>query len=185
MTIIVSKMGYYIVWCLIAGGLATIGCGIITLWNPSSSVGTIVGYQLFLGARGAGLQMGIVAIQHALSPKEAAIASSFLIFTQNFFASIFVTIGNTIFQESLRSNIAAHVPGITPDEAIAAGGSAQAVRKLASPGPQLDALLEAYSKSFSNVFYLLIGTSALAVLCSFAMGWADIRQKPKPKSGEA
>ena len=67
--------------------------------------------------------------------------------------------------------------GISPGAAIAAGGSAEAVRALAPPGRQLDALLTAYSAGFSHVFYLLVGMCGMAFLTSFAMGWVDLRKK--------
>ena len=113
-------------------------------------------------------------------------ATNFLMFVQMFFGSIFMTVGNAIFQETLRSGIATHVTGIGPEAAIAAGGSAEAVRKLASSGPQLDGLLQAYSSSFSYVFYMLAGTSALSFLVSFGMGWVDINKKKQDsKAGDA
>jgi hypothetical protein len=115
----------------------------------------------------------------------AAVGNSFIIFSQNMFGAIFISIADTIFQESLSSNIASNVPGISPKAAIAAGGSSEAVRALAPPGPLRDGLLRAYSDSVANVFYLLIATSGAAFLASFGMGWVDLRTKPQPKKGDA
>lgn len=110
----------------------------------------------------------------------AAVGTSFIVFTQNILGAIFITVGNTIFQESLKSSIRAHAPSISPSEAVEAGGSAEAVRALAPPGPVRDALLQAYSDSFNNVFYLLIGSCCVAFLAAFGMGWVDLRTKNAP-----
>ncbi|KAK2612663.1 hypothetical protein QQS21_001280 [Conoideocrella luteorostrata] len=178
---LVGKLGYYITWALFASAMTTIACGLITLWNPETSLGPIIGYQILLGARGAGMQMGVIAIQTALPPKMAAVGNSFIVFSQNFLGAILITIANIIFQETLRAKIAANIPGISSEAAIAAGGSAEAVRALASSGEQLQRLLEAYSTGFRNVFYMLTGIVALAFMASFGMGWVDLRKKVPPK----
>ncbi|SPO01671.1 related to MFS multidrug transporter [Cephalotrichum gorgonifer] len=155
---LISRLGYYTPWALIAAGANSIGCGLISTWSPSTGLGMLIGYQVITGIRGSGIQVPIVAIQSALPAKEAAIGNSLLVFCQNFFSAVFITIANTIFQETLVSKVR-EVGTIRPEDAIAAGGSAEAVRALAPPGPQRDALLQAYSTAFSHVFYLLVVTT--------------------------
>lgn len=111
----------------------------------------------------------------------AAVGNSFIVFCQNIFGAVFITIANTIFQESLKSSIKSDVPGISPEAAVAAGGSADAVRALAGPGPERDGLLQAYADSFSNVFYLIAGTSVAAFLMTFGMGKVGMKAKPQPE----
>ena len=55
--ILVKRMGYYMIWCLLASGLTTIGCGLVTLWNPYTTLAQIICFQLLLGGRGLGNQM--------------------------------------------------------------------------------------------------------------------------------
>lgn len=127
------------------------------------------------------MQIGVIAIGAALPPKQVATGNAIFIFSQNLFGAVFITIGNTIFQESLTKNIASYVPGVSPEEAIAAGGSASAVRALAPEGPLRDGLLKAYSDAFTNVFFLLAAASAAAFLSAFGMGWGKL---PKAAKGE-
>jgi hypothetical protein len=106
-----------------------------------------------------------------------AVGTSFLVFSQNMFAAIFVTIANTVFQESLRSNILSHAPGVSPEAAIAAGGGAEAVRQLAPPGSELlEGVLLSYSNSVSDVLYLIVALTVIGFLASFGMGWVDLRK---------
>ncbi|GJN81907.1 hypothetical protein PLIIFM63780_005443 [Purpureocillium lilacinum] len=126
---LVTKLGYYIGWAIFSAVATAIGCGLIATWRPDTGLGKIIGYQILLGARGAGMHMGVVAIQATLPRKMAAVGNSFLVFCQNIFGAIFITVANSIFQESLRSDISSSVPGISPEAAIAAGGSSQAPKR--------------------------------------------------------
>lgn len=125
--------------------------------------------------------MGIVAITAQLPAKMVAIGSSFLVFTQTFMGAIFISVSNTIFQEVLSSAIRAKVPTIDPQQAIAAGASATAVRALAPPGPVRDGLFQALADAHRAVFYLLVGTSIVSFLAALGMGWIDIRVKQTPQ----
>lgn len=123
----------------------------------------------------------MVAIQHHLPAKQAAIGNSFLVFCQNFGGAVIITIANTIFQESLKSNIESYAPDVSPEDAVAAGGSADAVRALAPPGPAREGVLQAYADSFGDAFYLVIATCCIAFVVAFGMGWVDLREKKEPK----
>ena len=81
----------------------------------------------------------------------------------------------------MRANIRDNVPGVSPDAAVAAGGSFEAVRLLAPSGSTRQSLLAAYSDSFSNVFYLIVGCCFFSFVVSFGMGWVDLRVEPEVK----
>src|SRR5689334_17192842 len=102
--------------------------------------------------------------------------NSLLVFFANSATSVMVTVGNAIFQESLRAELAARAPSVSPSAAVAAGGSAEAVRALAAAtGADLDELLLAYSLSVGRVFYLPVGLSLVMLLSGCAIGWVDLR----------
>ncbi|CAH0056148.1 unnamed protein product [Clonostachys solani] len=175
---LMPKFGYYIPWAALASGGTAIGCGLISTWTPDSNLGQLIGYQVMFALRGLGMQMSTVAIQNALPPSEIAIGNSMLVFSQSLFGAILITAANTIFQERLKTYIKNETPSIDPIAAIAAGGSAEAVRALAPAGGELlRSVLIVYSKSVGNVYYLLIGTSIVSLAASFGMGWVDVRKK--------
>ncbi|KFA48365.1 hypothetical protein S40293_04495 [Stachybotrys chartarum IBT 40293] len=179
---LMTKLGYYMPWALLAGAGGAVGLGLISTWTPGTSLGLLLGYQVIYGIRGVGLQVGVIAIQSTLKPAEATIGTSILVFFQNFMVATFVAIANVIFQETLISEIRSIVPPIDPQTAIGAGGSAAAVRALAPAGSdQLAALLDAYTAGFRNVMYLGVGISIVAFLVAFGMGWVDIRKVEDPK----
>lgn len=56
--IAVSKFGYYLPWSIVSAVLTSVGCGLISTWSPTTSIGEWIGYQIILGVgRGAGMQM--------------------------------------------------------------------------------------------------------------------------------
>ncbi|VUC29862.1 unnamed protein product [Clonostachys rosea] len=177
---LMTKLGYYIPWALFAAGGTAIGCGLIATWAPGTTLAHMIGFQILYGFRGAGIQIGTVAIQNALPPAQIAVGSSFLVFCQNMCSAITITIANTIFQESLKSKIPIAAPSVGVQAVIAAGGSAEAVQKLAPAGSAtMDGILRSYSESFGNVFYLWAAFSVAAFAVSFGMGWIDLRKLEK------
>jgi hypothetical protein len=105
---------------------------------------------------------------------------TFLIFVQSLMAAISNVVANTIFTQTLAQKIVALAPSVRPEAALAAGGSAEAVRALLPAGsPELNGLLLAFSKSVNAVFYLLVAVSGVCFIASWGMGWVDIRKKPE------
>ncbi|GAW17376.1 hypothetical protein ANO14919_068330 [Xylariales sp. No.14919] len=181
--VLLSKVGYYLPFAVFAGVGATLGAGLISTWNVHTSTGMWIGYQVIYGIRGAGIQLGVVAIQNALPVKQSSLGVSFLVFCQTFSSAVWVVVANTIFTQSLINETRRLVPSINPSAVLAAGSSAQAVRSLAPPGsPELTALLKVFSNSFDIVAYLMTALAGISIFASFGMGWIDTRQtKPEAK----
>ncbi|KAI1746306.1 MFS general substrate transporter [Xylaria scruposa] len=179
---LITKIGYYLPFAVLAGIGATVGSGLIATWGPHTSTGMWIGYQVIYGIRGSGIQLAVVAIQNALPAKQSQLGVSFLVFCQTFSAAVFVVVGNTIFTQSLINETIKQVPSISPADVLRAGGSADAIRSLVPPGsPELAALLRVFSTAFDTVCYLMIALAGISVLASFGMGWVDTRKKPQEK----
>jgi MFS family permease len=175
---LVNKSGYYIPWALLAAGGTMIAAGLVSTWTRTTALGPIIGYLLIMGVRGTGFQMSVIAVRMSVSSAQIAIGTSIIVFAQNFMGSIFGTVGNAIYQETLTMQIA-QIKGVSPGAAVAA-----AVRALAPDGPTRDAVLDAYADASSNVFLMLIATSGVAFLAAFGMGWVDLRPKKEEQTPE-
>jgi hypothetical protein len=179
----VTKLGYYLPFCVAAGVLASIGHGLLSTLSPSSSIGKWIGYQVIVGfGRGLGLQMPFVAIQNTLPASMVSISMSLLTFTQTLGGAVMLTCGETIFTNSLRDTIPIYAKGVNPEAIVVAG--ATGVRAIITDPTQLAGVLIAYSKSIDRVFYLAIGCSCACFLCALGMGWKDIRKKSKTEPQE-
>lgn len=93
-------------------------------------------------------------------------------------AAIFSIAGNAIFTKTLTKKLSVLAPSVSSDRALAAGGSAEAVRALLPPGsPELHGLLLSYAKSVDSVFYLLLACAIVCFAAAWGMGWVDTRKK--------
>ncbi|KAI0123493.1 major facilitator superfamily domain-containing protein [Xylariales sp. AK1849] len=185
--ILVSKLGYYLPWVVFSSALGAVSNGLASTISPTTPTARWVGFLILLGVgRGSGLQMGMIAVQNALPPEQIPTALAFLIFGQNFAASIFIVIATVIFTQSLVSEIAIHAPSVAPEAALAAGASSSAVRALVPVGsPELEGVLLALSNSVNKIFYLLVACSVVGFVAAFGMGWIDVRKKKVPGKGDA
>ncbi|KAL1598042.1 hypothetical protein SLS60_008530 [Paraconiothyrium brasiliense] len=129
------------------------------------------------------MQMSLVATQSALPMRLIPVSLAFIIFIQNLAAAIFLVVANTIFTQSLIKKLAQYAPSVSPQKALEAGSSADAVRKLvAADRPwELDGVLDAYSESLKAIWLMLVAFAGLAFVCAFGMGWVDVRKR---KGGE-
>ncbi|KAJ2901032.1 putative MFS multidrug transporter [Zalerion maritima] len=173
----VQKTGYPIYFALTSGTLVTVGCGLLSTLSSSTPTGEWVGYQIIAGVgRGLGLQMAMIAIQAALPPSEIPTGTALLIFSQSMGTSIFLTVANTILNQSLSSQLHTHAPDVDAD-AILAGG-ATAFREFVDE-EDLPGVLTAYANSVGRTFYLTVGAGAAAFCFGWGMGFLDIREKKK------
>jgi hypothetical protein len=101
-----------------------------------------------------------------------------IIFAQNMGGAVFLVAANSIFSNSLRSQLQQRVTAIKIDPDIIIGAEFRSIRKLVS-GDELAAVLQAYSNSVDHVMYLGIGASIATFAFSWGLGWKDIRVEKK------
>ncbi|KAL4787634.1 major facilitator superfamily domain-containing protein [Aspergillus varians] len=172
---IVERVGYYLPIIVVSASLMAVANGLLSTLSPGTSTGKWIGYQIFLGvARGLGLQVPIIAVQNVLPPPQIPVATALVMFSQTFAGALFLSISNTIFNNSLKSLIRHYAPSVNPQTVIDAG--ATGFRSELSGG-QLGGVLTAYAKSVDRVFYLTVGMACACFLFSWGMGWKDIRAK--------
>lgn len=123
----------------------------------------------------------MLAVQTVLPDSQVALVMAILVFVQGLGGSIFVTVANTLLDNSLVSQIHAKAPGVNAQELLAAG--ATAFRKVV-PEDQVNNVIDAYAISLDNVFYLTVGLSVALFFAVWGMGWGDVRKKQEPKSAE-
>ncbi|KAK6068103.1 MFS multidrug transporter [Seiridium cupressi] len=129
---LVTKIGYVPPFALVGGALGCIGSGLFSLFQPNTSTGEWVGFLIIAGlGRGASLQMPLIAIQSAVTPEEMSPAMAFTVWCQHIGPTIFLTLYNTIFDTSLRSQIPKYASNVDAQAVIAAG--ATRFRSLVSP----------------------------------------------------
>ncbi|KAI1775073.1 MFS general substrate transporter [Hypoxylon cercidicola] len=172
---LVPRVGYVPPFSIWAGVLISIGSGLFSTFQPNTSTGKWIGYQIIASSgRGAGLQMPIVAVQNQVSREELSQAMAFLLWAQYIGPTIFLTLYNTIFSTSLRTQLPQQAPNVDVQAVLAAG--ATRFREVVDPR-DLPNVLIAYSNSLDRVFYLVAGAGVGGFIAAWGMGWRDIRKK--------
>ncbi|KAK6065034.1 MFS multidrug transporter [Seiridium cupressi] len=146
----------WVFWNIHEGDKALLPFSIIKREEPNTSTGEWVGFLIIAGlGRGASLQMPLIAIQSAVTPEEMSPAMAFTVWCQYTGPTIFLTLYNTIFDTSLRSQIPKYASNVDAQAVIAAGAT----------------------RFRSLTFYLQAGAGVVAWVSAWGMGWKDIRKK--------
>jgi len=181
---LVRRLGYYLPFSVLAGATTAVACGLISTWNPDTSTADLIGHQILFGLRGMGLQMAVTSVQNAVTPAQSPTVIAFMIFVENLVAAIFTIVGNVIFTKTLTRKVPVLAPSVSPEAALAEGGSAEAVRALLPSGsPEVYGLLLAFSDSINAVFYLLAALAVVSFTAAWGMGWVDVRKKAQAENG--
>ncbi|KAK9482894.1 major facilitator superfamily domain-containing protein [Lipomyces starkeyi] len=120
--ILVGKLGYYLPASIFSGVFAAIGNGLLSMLSPTTSTGRWIGYQIVVGSgRGSGMQMPILAVQRTVTPAQISIATSLVMFCGTLGGAVFLTLANTIFDNSLKSELPNYAPSVNVTAVITAG----------------------------------------------------------------
>lgn len=103
-----------------------------------------------------------------------------MVFVQSLGIAVVLAVSDTIFENSLASELRKRAPQADAAAIIAAG--ATHFRGLVS-ARDLPGVLAAYSLAVGRVFYLAAGVTGLAVFTSLFLGWVDVRKKKKGEVG--
>lgn len=167
----VPKVGRIPPFARFAAATTAIGSGLYGTFQPNTSTGKWIGYQILAGVgQGFGFQMvsqlrcsrqpshhvltgkPLIAIQNDTKLEHLAEATSLLVWAQYVGPTIFIVAYNTLFTSNLRSEIPKHAPNADVEAIVAAG--ATEFRKLVS-AEDLPAVLVAYANAIDHVLFLV------------------------------
>ncbi|RYP45712.1 hypothetical protein DL768_007983 [Monosporascus sp. mg162] len=121
---VTSKTGYYAPQMIASSIIMPIGAGLIYTFDVSTSTGYWVGALILFGVgMGLGAQAPVMAVQTVLSGHDIAIGTAVTVFMQSLASTIFLSVGDNIFQERLAVELAATVPAVDPAVIVANGAS--------------------------------------------------------------
>jgi hypothetical protein len=97
-----------------------------------------------------------------------------VMFSQSFLGAMFLSFGEVIFTNSLKTTIPIYAPSVDAQGVVDAG--ATGFRNIIG-SDELIGVLIAYAKSVDRVFYLTASAGVVCFAASWGMGWKDIRKK--------
>ncbi|KAK3381907.1 putative MFS transporter [Podospora didyma] len=177
---LVERIGYVIPVMVISGVVISVSNGLISTFSPTTTTGQWIGYQILNGVgRGLGMQMPVLAMQTVSSQRDMAMSLSLMLFCQALGTALALSVGNTIFQECLRAELAIHTPSVDPLVILQAG--ATNFRGLVSD-TDLAGVLEAYAFSIDKVFYLAVAMGVVMLIATVFIPCVYIGKKQQSQA---
>ena len=172
---LVTAIGQFAPFMILGTILTSVGGGLLTLLNPTTTTAQWIGYQALVGVGiGVGWQQPIVAVQTVLRMEDVPTATAILSFTQTLGGSLFISVGQTVFSNKLAQELAASVPELDPSIVLDSGASNLAGHV---PKQYLAAVVQAYSDGLARTFIVGAALAALSVVGSACVKWKSLKGK--------
>lgn len=170
---IVTRTGWYNPWMFFCTTFMSIGTGLITTLKTDTSTAKWIGYQIIFGlGLGTGMQQSSLAAQALLAKEDVSTGVSLMFFARSLGGALFVSIGQSLFNNDLRSSLL-HVSGIDTIAVVKAGPTE--LRRAVTP-ENLALVLTAYNAALTKAFVVALAASCASVLPALGMEWRRIRK---------
>ncbi|KAL2075393.1 hypothetical protein VTL71DRAFT_336 [Oculimacula yallundae] len=171
---ITAKTGYYTGQLIACSVIISIGTGLLTTLTVDTRLPKWLAYQFLYGfGLGLGMQQAGMAAQTCLAKKDVMIGVSLMFFMQGIGGALFVSIGQTVFTQSLISNLS-KVGGISIPPAMIVRTGATELRNIV-PSQYLHLVLIAYNAALSDVFKVGLGCAVASIISGLTMEWKSVK----------
>lgn len=174
---LVTLLGFYTPFLIGSTAIFAVGAGLITTYSADISNPKWIGYQILAGAGlGAGFQVPQAAVQTVLAQEDIPVGSSALIFFQNLGGSIFISVGQSVFQNSLSTALQQLAPTVDPAVVFSAGATGlEKALKAVGQGSAYQAVLDAYTRGLQDTFRVSLGLGLGALLATLFVEWKSVK----------
>jgi hypothetical protein len=154
--------------------LMAVGAGLITTFNPSTSEGKWIGYQIILGfGLGLGMQPASLAAQTVLPRDDVSTGVALMLFTQSLAGAIFLSVAQAAFTGTLESRLSdLAIPNLDPSNIIHIG--ATELRRIVDP-QYLGLVLDAYNYALMKAFDVALGLACFAIVGAILIEWRSTK----------
>jgi hypothetical protein len=171
--VIVIATGYYTPMMIFATIITAIGAGLLTTWTKDSGPGPTLGYQFILGAGlGCGIVQPLIAAQVVLEMDDVPTGTTAMIFFQTLGAAIFISVGQTIFNDTFFVGLQKVFPGASPEQFVTIG--ATNLKKMV-PGFLVNQVLTMYNSALVRVYYIPVGLACVSAIGALFMEWRSVK----------
>ncbi|CAK7217353.1 hypothetical protein SCUCBS95973_003120 [Sporothrix curviconia] len=147
---LVQRTGYYLPEVVGGNSMVLIASGLFTTFQPSTSTGAWIGYQILGGAgRGFVMQLLSTVIQANVPPSDIPLGISYVMFCQYFGGAIAICAARTVLTSTMAPALAKYAPTVDAATVINTG-----VTDLRSvfPASQIQGVIVAYNKALVDVY---------------------------------
>ncbi|KAJ8119220.1 hypothetical protein ONZ43_g3789 [Nemania bipapillata] len=170
-----SQIGWWNPFVILGPVTVSIGSGLLTTLYPGISDGHWIGYQI-LGGIGYSLSSNLshLAMQASLPQDLVPLGASTLLSIISTSCAIFVSVGQTVFQQQLKNNLGSVIPQDTVTKIIDSG-----VTDLSSlvDADQLPTVINKYSLSVTQVWYIPAAAPGIAFILLLGCKWISTKSR--------
>jgi MFS family permease len=170
-----SMFGYYTPFMLLSSIIMPIFAGLITTFTTNTDFARLI---LFTGASGfasgVGFNAPISAVQTVPSTNDDALGLAVVLFAQHFGPAVSVAIGQVVFTNQLKSNLARTIPSLN-STTIENNGLLGLTER--APSALHNVVLTGVSKSLSQTWYIAVGLTCATLVGSLLMEWRSVKEK--------
>ncbi|MCJ1286795.1 hypothetical protein MMC26_006141 [Xylographa opegraphella] len=173
--VLVTVLGQFAPFLILGTIFMSIGAGLFSTWTPASADNMWMSYQVIFGIGiGMCLQQPLVAVQTVLDIKDVAVGASLIIFTQSIGGAMFVSVGETVLENQLVTELALNAPSIDPADVLAAGATGL---ESAFSADILPAIVLSYNGALTKVFLVGAAMAAYTIIGSLFVEWKSVKGK--------
>ncbi|KAI1345531.1 major facilitator superfamily domain-containing protein [Xylaria sp. FL0043] len=178
-----SQLGWWNPFVILGPVTVSLGGGLLSTIYPHVSSGRWIGYQI-LGGVGYSLSSNLshLAMQTSLPQDLVPLGASTLLAIISTSCAIFASVGQTVFQQQLQNNLATILPHESVNKIINSGVTD--LRSLVDVD-ELPAVIDKYSLSVTQVFYIPAAAPVIAFLLLLGCKWISTKSRQNPAPSEA
>ncbi|ORY01729.1 major facilitator superfamily domain-containing protein [Clohesyomyces aquaticus] len=171
---LVQRFGYYTPFMIFGSVCMSVGTGLLTTWNSSTSSAEWIGYQILIGIGvGSSMQHPNLAVQVVLPKEDIPSGTALLSFAQTLGGAIFVAVGQNVFIDKFTAALG-DIHGIDPARILHQG--ATGFRK-GVPDFVIPRVVEAYNYSLvKGTFFAALIVACLSFLAAIGMEWRSVKE---------
>jgi len=172
---LISMMGHYISWLLIAGMMLTLGAGLIYTLDINFLAGHWIEYQIIVGIRfRAGIQLPIIVGQALSESGDITTLTALMLFAQTIGGALFVGGAEAAYVNTLIRTLQTNVPSVSPQSVIDIGATEIRSSFLADVVP---GIIQAKMDSVHVIFALTIAGAGIGMLFAADAKWVNLKGK--------
>jgi hypothetical protein len=179
--IFITKVGYFTPPAIVGCAITVAGAGLISTLQPTTDTAKWAGFICFVAAGiGMAIQQSFTAVQSVLRFEQIPIATAAVTCFQSLGGAVFISIGNSILANELRSASKANeLPGVDIGVVLSAGATQF---RSTVPKDSLPVLISVYNTALQKVFIAAIPLAGIAFASTLLMEWRSVKVPSRANS---
>lgn len=170
-----SMVGYYAPFMILGSILMPVALGLMTTLGETTTLAQMLVYSSLAGfAYGIGFSGPQNAVHASLPSTDVPLGLAIMLFCQSFGPAIAVPIGQALFSSKLTKSLDNLGIGLNETD-MAAGGLREILQRV--PSTSFESALDGFEDSLSQIWYLAVALSCVALVGSLTVEWKSVKTK--------